>query len=38
MLSPERVKAMKEIGAWDNPERKKKMIAEFVKFDRLNRN
>lgn len=38
MLSPERVKAMKEIGAWDNPERKKKMIAEFIKFDRLNRN
>lgn len=38
MLSPERVKAMKEVGAWDNPERKKKMIAEFIKFDRLNRN
>jgi hypothetical protein len=38
MLSPDRVKAMKEIGAWDNPERKKKMIAEFIKFDRLNRN
>jgi len=34
-LSPERVKAMKEIGAWDNPERKKKMIAEFIKYDRF---
>jgi len=33
-LSPERVKAMKEIGAWDNPERKKKMIAEFIRYDR----
>ena len=33
-LSPERVKAMKEIGAWDNPDRKKKMIAEFIKYDR----
>ena len=34
VLSPERVKAMKEIGAWDNPERKKRMIAEFVSYDR----
>jgi len=33
-LSPERVKAMKEIGAWDNPDRKKKMIAEFIRYDR----
>jgi hypothetical protein len=38
VLSPERVKAMKEIGAWDNPERKRKMIAEFVRYDRLNAN
>jgi hypothetical protein len=38
VLSPERVKAMKEVGAWDNPDRKKKMIAEFVKYDRMNAN
>jgi hypothetical protein len=38
VLSPERVKAMKEVGAWDNPDRKKKMIAEFVKYDRMNNN
>lgn len=35
-LSPERVKAMKEAGAWDNPERKKAMIANFVRYDREN--
>ena len=38
VLSPERVKAMKEIGAWDNPARKKAMIENFIKFDRQNRN
>jgi hypothetical protein len=36
VLSPERVKAMKEAGAWDNPERKKAMIANFVRYDREN--
>jgi hypothetical protein len=36
MLSPERVKAMKEAGAWDNPQRKKAMIENFIKFDREN--
>jgi hypothetical protein len=35
-ISPERVKAMKEAGAWDNPERKKAMIANFMKYDRDN--
>jgi hypothetical protein len=35
-ISPERVKAMKEAGAWDNPERKKAMIANFMKYDREN--
>jgi hypothetical protein len=34
VLSPERVKAMKEAGAWDNPERKARMIKSFVEFDR----
>jgi hypothetical protein len=33
---PERVKAMKEVGAWDNPERKKAMIENFIKYDRAN--
>ena len=36
VLSPERVKAMKEVGAWDNPERKKRMIEQFIAFDRAN--
>ena len=36
LLSPDRVKAMKEAGAWDNPERKEKMIKSFMKFDREN--
>jgi hypothetical protein len=37
VLSPERVKAMKEAGAWDNPERKAKMIKQFIEYDRYNR-
>lgn len=36
VLSPERVKAMKDAGAWDNPERKAKMIKNFIAFDRAN--
>ena len=36
VLSPERVKAMKEVGAWDNPTRKKSMIENFIKYDRAN--
>jgi hypothetical protein len=36
VLSPERVKAMKEVGAWDNPVRKKTMIENFVEYDRRN--
>jgi hypothetical protein len=36
VLSPERVKAMKEVGAWDNPERKKRMVQQFIEFDRQN--
>lgn len=38
VLSPERVKAMKEAGAWDNPARKKAMIDRFIRFDRENGN
>ena len=36
VLSPDRVRAMKEAGAWDNPERKAKMIKNFIEFDRFN--
>jgi hypothetical protein len=36
-LTPDRVKAMKEAGAWDNPERKSKMIKQFMEFDRRNK-
>ena len=36
VLSPERVKAMKEVGAWDNPERKARMVKQFIEFDRNN--
>lgn len=36
VLSPDRVKAMKEAGAWDNPERKARMIKQFIAFDRQN--
>jgi len=38
VLSPDRVKAMKDAGAWDNPERKAKMIKQFMAYDRANRN
>lgn len=36
VLSPDRVKAMKEVGAWENPTRKKAMIENFIKYDRAN--
>lgn len=36
VLSPDRVKAMKEAGAWDNPERKARMIKQFMAYDRAN--
>jgi hypothetical protein len=38
VLSPDRVRAMKEAGAWDNPERKAKMIKQFIAYDKTNRN
>jgi hypothetical protein len=38
LLSPDRVKAMKEAGAWDNPERKKRMIEGYIAYDRANPN
>lgn len=33
-LSAERVKAMKEAGIWDNPERRAKMIAKYKQLDK----
>lgn len=36
-LSPERVRAMKDAGAWDNPERRKHMIQKFMEYDRTHR-
>jgi hypothetical protein len=36
VLSPERVRAMKDAGAWDNPERKARMIKQFIAYDRAN--
>lgn len=38
VLSPDRVKAMKDAGAWDNPDRKAKMIKSFIAYDRQNGN
>jgi hypothetical protein len=29
---------MKEAGAWNDPEKKRKMIQRFVEFDRANKN
>ena len=37
VLVPERVRAMKDAGIWDNPERKKKAIEYYRNFDRVNR-
>jgi hypothetical protein len=36
-LSPERVRAMKDAGAWDNAERRKNMIQKFMEYDRNHR-
>jgi hypothetical protein len=38
VLSPDRVAAMKAAGAWENPERKAKMIKQFIAYDKQNRN
>lgn len=37
-LSPDRVAAMKESGAWDNPELKMKMIKRYAEYDRQQKN
>lgn len=33
-LSPERVKAIREAGMWDDPEQRKKMARKFIEYDR----
>jgi hypothetical protein len=37
-LSSDRVKAIKEAGAWDDPVKRNKMIKAYANFDRQNRN
>ena len=36
-VSPERVAAMKEMGVWDNPEARARMIKSYAKYDRENK-
>jgi hypothetical protein len=36
-LSPDRVAAIKEMGAWENPEQRAKMIKSYAKYDRENK-
>jgi hypothetical protein len=36
-LSPDRVAAIKEMGAWDNLELRSKMIKSYAKYDRENK-
>lgn len=36
-LSPDRVAAIKEMGAWDNPDQRARMIKSYAKFDRDNK-
>lgn len=33
-LSPERIRAIKEAGRWDDPEQRKKMIKSYMEYDR----
>lgn len=37
VLSPDRVAAIKEAGAWDNPDARKRMINKFAEWDRANK-
>jgi len=37
VLTPERVQAMKAAGAWDNPEKKHRMIQSYIRYDQQNR-
>jgi hypothetical protein len=33
-LSPERIRAIKEAGRWDDPDQRKKMIKSYMEYDR----
>lgn len=37
-LSPDRIQALKDAGAWDNPEKRAKMIKVYADYDKSNRN
>ena len=36
-LSPDRVQAIKDAGAWDDVERRNKMIRAYAQYDRANK-
>ena len=38
VLSPERVRAIKEAGRWDNLDERKKMIRKYMEYDRMSTN
>jgi hypothetical protein len=35
-LSPERVRAIKDAGRWENMEERQKMIRKYMEYDRMN--
>ena len=37
VLSPERVRAIKEAGMWDDPQKRQRMIRQFIQYDKTNR-
>lgn len=37
VLSPERVRAIKEAGMWDDVEKRNRMIKQFIQYDKTNR-
>ena len=37
-LSPDRVKAIKEAGRWDDPTERSKMIRKYAEYDRNSQN
>jgi hypothetical protein len=37
VLSPERVRAIKEAGMWDDPDKRQRMIKQFIQYDKTNR-
>lgn len=37
VLSPERVRAIKEAGMWEDPQQRQRMIRQFIQYDKTNR-